>query len=102
MTKKNNVVRLSLLVTLALATCFFVQAAQASTVIVGTCKAGVQFVTIQLAVNASPTGGTVDVCPGTYPEQVLINKKLTLVGIPNVGATQDAVVISPPAGGMIV
>src|ERR1035438_5541749 len=102
MIKKKNVVCPSLFVMLVVAACFVVQGAQASTVIVGTCKTGVQFATIQLAVNASPSGGTIDVCPGTYSEQVLITKRLTLTGIPNAGGTQDAAVISPPAGGMVV
>jgi parallel beta-helix repeat protein len=102
MTKKNNVVRPSLLVVTALAMCFLVQAAQASTVSVGTpnCTSLVNFATIQLAVNAVPAGSTIKICPGNYPEQVVISKRLTLVGISHL--TQDAVVISPPAGGVIV
>jgi parallel beta-helix repeat protein len=102
MIKNKNVVRPSLMVVLALATCCLVQAAQASTVSVGTpnCTNLVNFATIQLAVNSVPAGSIIKICPGNYPEQVLINKKLTLTGIPT--ATQDAVVISPPAGGMIV
>jgi parallel beta-helix repeat protein len=102
MTKKKNVVRPSLLVVTALAMCFLVQVAQASTVSVGTpnCTNLVNFATIQGAVNAVPAGSTIKICPGNYPEQVVISKRLTLLGIPN--ATQDAVVISPPAGGVIV
>lgn len=101
MIKKKNVVRPSLLLVTALAMCFLVQAAQASTVSVGTpnCTNLVNFATIQLAVNAVPAGSTIKICPGNYPEQVLINKRLTLMGIPN--GTQDAVVISPPTGGMV-
>jgi nitrous oxidase accessory protein NosD len=38
------------------------------------------FKTIQSAVNAAPAGGTVVVCPGTYHEQVVIPKPLTLTG----------------------
>jgi len=38
------------------------------------------FKTIQSAVNAAPAGGTVVVCPGTYHEQVVIAKPLTLTG----------------------
>jgi nitrous oxidase accessory protein NosD len=38
------------------------------------------FTTIQSAVNAAPAGGTVVVCPGTYHEQVVITKPLTLTG----------------------
>jgi len=36
--------------------------------------------TIQSAINAASTGDTISVCPGTYPEQVQITKKLTLLG----------------------
>jgi hypothetical protein len=101
MIKRNNVVCPSLLVVTALAMCFLVQAAQASTVSVGTpnCTSLVNFATIQLAVNAVPAGSTIKVCPGNYPEQVVISKRLTLMGIPN--ANQDAVVILPPTGGMV-
>ncbi len=74
--------------------------AVASTVAVGTCTNFVHFATIQLAVNAVPAGSKIEICPGTYPEQVTITKKLTLLGITT--ATQDAVVIVPPATGMIV
>jgi hypothetical protein len=37
------------------------------------------FRTIQSAVNAAPAGGTVIVCKGTYHEQVVISKPLSLV-----------------------
>jgi parallel beta-helix repeat protein len=101
MTKKKNVVRPSLLVVTAVAACFLVQAAHASTVSVGTpnCTNLVNFATIQAAVNAVPPGSTIKICPGKYTEQVLINQKLTLLGISN--GSQDAVVILPPAGGMV-
>jgi Right handed beta helix region len=59
----------------------------------------VHFATIQLAVNAVPAGSTVDVCPGTYPEQVVINKNLTLQGVSDAG--QDAAVIVVPGGGLL-
>jgi hypothetical protein len=36
--------------------------------------------TIQSAVSAAPSGGTVIVCPGTYPEHVTVSSPLTLVG----------------------
>ena len=102
MIKRNNVVCPSLLVVTALAMCFLVQVAQASTVSVGTpnCTSLVNFATIQLAVNAVPAGSTIKICPGNYPEQVVISKRLTLMGISHLG--QDAVVILPPAGGVIV
>ena len=70
-----------------------------STVAVGTCTILVNFTTIQAAVNAVPAGSIIKVCPGTYPEQVVIKKKLTLQGIAS--ASGDAAVILPPAGGLI-
>jgi hypothetical protein len=85
---------------LALAACFATTFAQASTVEVGSCIPTLaHFSTIQAAVNASPVGGTVDVCPGTYAEQVMITNKLTLVGV--LSGTSDAAVIVPPAGGLV-
>ena len=67
-----------------------VQAAHASTVYVGGCGSP-SFTTIQLAVNAVSAGSTVNVCPGTYPGQVIINKNLTLNGIQS--ANNDALVV---------
>jgi nitrous oxidase accessory protein NosD len=72
----------------------------AATVQVGACRSGLQsFVTIQSAVNASSLGTTILVCPGTYPEQVVINKALTLTGVAS--GTSDAAIIVPPAGGVV-
>ena len=85
---------------LALAACFATTFAQASTVEAGSCIPTLpHFSTIQAAVNASPVGGTVDVCPGTYAEQVMITNKLTLVGV--LSGTSDAAVIVPPLGGLV-
>ena len=68
-----------------------------STVAVGNCTKLVQFATIQLAVNAVPSGSTVKVCPGTYAEQVTIaNKNLTLIGV---GPTASTVTV--PASGLL-
>lgn len=53
--------------------------------------------TIQLAVNAVAVGGTVKVCPGTYPEQVLITRNVTLTGVA-VGNADAAVITSPSTG----
>src|ERR1039458_8665136 len=65
---------------------------------VGLCAGpGIHYLTIQQAVNASKAGGTVDVCPGTYAEQVTINKSLTLIGV---GPTASTVVV--PVGGLVV
>jgi hypothetical protein len=37
--------------------------------------------TIMAAVNAASFGDTIAICPGLYPEQILITKPLTLTGI---------------------
>jgi hypothetical protein len=74
--------------------------AQANTVQVGGCRSNLaNYPTIQAAVNAAPAGGTVDVCPGTYPEQVAIAQQLTIIGITS--GTNDAAVIVPPTSGMV-
>jgi hypothetical protein len=52
----------------------------ATTYYVGTCKTGA-FGSIQTAVNTVPAGSIIDVCPGTYAEQVIISKGLTLQGV---------------------
>jgi hypothetical protein len=82
-------------------TCFAGQIALASTVQVGTCLPSLaHFSSIQAALGASTSGGTVDVCPGTYNEQVIITKPVTLTGV-QVG-TSDAAVILPPTTGIAV
>jgi len=67
----------------ALALAFGAQKMSAATVtyIVGTCKSGTHFSTIQSALDASPAPNTVEVCPGTYYEQVTISHPVTLEGI---------------------
>ena len=61
------------------------------------------FKTIQSAVNAAPAGATVVVCPGTYHEQVVIAKPLTLTGkqatIDETGVTPTFQVMLPPPTG---
>jgi parallel beta-helix repeat protein len=56
---------------------------QANTLVVGNdptqCK-DAQYTTINAAVLAAQPGDTVRVCPGTYPEYVVVNKPLELVG----------------------
>jgi pectin methylesterase-like acyl-CoA thioesterase len=71
----------------------------AATVSVGTClPAYPHFSTIQSAVNASPQGGTVLVCPGTYPEQISIFHPLTLKGVDNNGS--NLALITMPSGAL--
>jgi parallel beta-helix repeat protein len=60
----------------------------------------VHFSTIQSAVSSVPAGSNVNVCPGTYPEQVVINEPLTLTGVTD--GTGDAAVITVPPGGLAV
>jgi parallel beta-helix repeat protein len=56
------------------------------------------YTTIQAAVDAVATGGTVLVCPGTYPEQVTISQPLTLRGVQS--RNMGAAVVVPPATGL--
>jgi pectin methylesterase-like acyl-CoA thioesterase len=70
----------------------------AATYVVGTCKPKLPtFSSIQAAVNSAPIGTTVQVCPGTYAEQVTIPTPLTLVGISN-GNSDDVVITVPTSG----
>jgi hypothetical protein len=65
---------------------------------VGTCEPKLKsFSTISAAVAAVPAGSIVEVCPGTYPEQVMISKALTLEGITS-GNSNLAVITVPVAG----
>jgi len=75
------------------------QKLSATVVVVGNCMSGVTFSTIQAAVNAVPPGLTIRVCPGSYPEQVVINKPLTLAGVTS--GTSGAAVIVSPVGGLV-
>jgi nitrous oxidase accessory protein NosD len=65
----------------------------------GSCKGALPvFSTIQAAVNAVPDDGTVFVCPGTYPEQLVISRRLTLQGVNT--ATGNNPTITVPVGGL--
>jgi parallel beta-helix repeat protein len=78
----------------------------ASTVADGMCTNLAFYSSIQLAINSVPAGSTIKVCPGTYQDQILITKSLTLVGESgngNSGATAAGTnnpVIEPPASGL--
>jgi len=68
---------------------------------VGTCKPTLpSFATISAAVSSVPPSSTVLVCPGTYPEQVMISQPLTLTGIASANSAQA--VIAVPNGGMVL
>ena len=73
--------------------------ASAATYAVGTCKPNLtSFTTISQALSTIPSGSTVDVCPGTYAEQVVITQPLTLQGVVIGGA--NAAIVAVPAHGM--
>lgn len=71
----------------------------ATTVIVGTCKVGTRFTKIQDALNSTPAPTVVEVCPGTYPEQVTIKKPVTLQGVAS--GNSSLVTLVPPSGGLV-
>lgn len=50
------------------------------------CASGCDFTTIQAAIDAASSDGTVNVAAGIYTEQITINKSLTLIGA-GTGAT---------------
>jgi hypothetical protein len=84
---------------IALALAFGTQQLSAASVtyIVGTCKSGTHFSTIQSALDASPAPNTVEVCPGEYPEQITITKPVTLEGISH-GNDAQVRIVTPPGG----
>ena len=84
MSRTHSPAKLSLAIWIsALALALGAQAMSAATVtyIVGTCKSGTHFSTIQSALDASPAPNMVEVCPGVYLEQVTISHPVTLEGI---------------------
>jgi|SRR5579863_4501323 len=60
------------------------------------------FFSIQDAVNQVPAGSTINVCPGTYDEQVVISQPLTLRGVSynNSSGNSSQVVIALPSTGL--
>ena len=95
----------SLLAGLIVAALFAVPAQAATLVVGGTCHAGVQFSTIHDAVKAAPVGSNIYICPNTYPEQVTITKRLSLIGVSSNGLTgaqasgpNNPVILSPSGG----
>lgn len=77
---------------------FMSTASFATTFAVGNCKPNsVEYATISAAVSDPKTANsTIQVCPGTYNEQVLITQPLTLQGV-TIG-NNSAAVITLPAG----
>jgi hypothetical protein len=69
------------------------------------CKSFASYPTISLAVSSVPAGSTIYICPGTYAEQVVINKNLTLTGEagngssgPSASGGNNPVIVSPSGG----
>jgi len=70
-----------------------------NTYAVGTCEPHLtSYSTISSAVSRVPAGAVIEVCPGNYPEQVLITKPLTLRGVLSAGSS--AAVVAVPSGGL--
>jgi len=66
---------------------------------VGNCTTATpQYPSITIAVNNSSSGDTINVCPGSYAEQVFIGQNLTLQGIElSDGTFGQARIVSPPS-----
>jgi hypothetical protein len=91
--------RLRILFLLTAVLLFGTHSVLAANFAVGTCEPALQsFSTISDAVAAVPAGSIVEVCPGTYPEQVTISKALTLEGITSGNSNQA--IITVPSGGL--
>lgn len=72
----------------------------AATVAVGTCMPGrVSFDSLTDAVQGVPAGSTILVCPGSYAEQIVIDKSLTMKGVTN--GNSGYPVLVPPVGGLV-
>ena len=77
-----------------------VQPLLAINVQVGTCRPHLpSYPTISAAVSAVPSGSTIQVCPGTYAEQVTITQPLNLIGV-TIG-TAGQVLITVPSLGLV-
>jgi hypothetical protein len=87
------------LLTFTLALSVLPTSAQPIQYLVGTCTANqTSYKTISAAVAAVPKDSTIDICPGIYPEQISIDRPLTLHGIR--AGNADSVVIAVPSAGL--
>lgn len=80
---------------------FWASTLSASTIAyaVGTCRPGLRsFRTISAALAAVPTANVVEVCPGTYRDQLQITHPITLEGVSN--GTSARAIIAPPVAGL--
>jgi hypothetical protein len=98
---RNNFAKLLLIVVLT----FSAQLASAFTLTVyqvGKCRPVRKFPaynSISAALAANPAPDAVEVCPGTYYEQIEITRPVILVGVGS--GNSDQVIIAPPAGGLL-
>jgi hypothetical protein len=97
--------RAALILLAAVFSCGLIQRAGAATVVVGSCKLLASYPTISQAVSSVPPNSTIYICPGTYMEQVLITKNLTLTGVSSNGLAgggaagfYNPVIVSPING----
>ena len=75
------------------------KATSAKTVQVGTCITSLKsYPSISAALSVVGPGATVDICPGTYPEQLTISSPVSLVGV--VSGTSAAAIVTVPNGGL--
>jgi len=74
------------------------QSASATVRQVGGCTTNpLQYGTIQAAVNASNSGDSVQICPGTYPEQVVVSQAMTLTNVSHMPSPT----VTIPSGGAV-
>jgi hypothetical protein len=67
---------------------------------VGGCLSGfANYTTISTALSSVPAGSTIQICPGTYPEQLTISQNVSLVGVTANGSSQPRIVA--PSGGLV-
>ncbi len=67
---------------------------------VGTCDPSITSLpTITQAVAAIGTNGTIEICPGSYPEQVTINRSMNLTGLTYGNSSYPSVTVPP--GGLV-
>lgn len=77
-----------------------VQPLLAANVQVGTCNPELaSYPTISAAVSSVPPSSTIQVCPGTYAEQVTITQPLNLQGV--TAGTASQALITVPSGGLV-
>src|SRR5690348_7907759 len=91
----TKMTRFLLLLSVALILANSIPAALAGSYAVGTCMPNLtSYQTISAAVSSVPAGSRVLVCPGMYPEQVLVTQPLTLQGISS-GNSGRAIITVP-------